>query len=170
VARFSVRIQTLPRDEQFPPGDDALGGALWSRLRGQLPRAVPRPLLLTLFESTVQVVDLPPILASGQDIHRACSAFASQPGAEALAAVGVMTRRRGEVVVGQFAVAFVEWPDGRWWSCTRPLDPLARPLDGSEDDVQRAVEGASKPGGLGAWFRRARYEQLTLRIDSPAVN
>ncbi len=170
MLKLSLSIQHLPRDDAFPGDDDALGGALWSRLRGQLPRGVPRPVLLTVFAESVQVVDLPPILASGHDVHRACAAFASQEGAEALAAVGVMTRRRGAAALGQFAVAFVEWADGRWWCCTRPLDPLGRPLEGSEDDVQRAVDGASKPGGLGAWFRRARFEQLHIRIDSPAVN
>jgi hypothetical protein len=170
TTRLSLRIDHLERSDDFPQDDDALGTALWRRLRAQLPRGVPRPLLLVLFERSVQVVDLPPILRSGQDVHRACSAFASQPGAEALAAVGVMTRRRREEVLGQFAVAFVEWPDGRWWCCTRPLDPLGRPVERSEDDVQRAIDGAAKPGGLGAWFRRARYEQLTLRIEAPDVN
>lgn len=170
MTRLQLRIQHLGRDQQFPHEDDALGGALWSRLCSHLPRGVPRPVLLTFFAESVQVTDLPPILKSGMDVHRACAAFASQEGAQALAVVGVMNRRRQEVALGQFAVAFIEWNDGRWWACTRPLDPLARPLEGSEDDVQRAVDGASKPGGLGAWFRRARYERLTLRIDSPTVN
>lgn len=170
MARLHLRIQHLERDAAFPHDGDALGEALWARLRSELPRGVPRPALLTLFSESVQVIDLLPILRSGQDVHRACAAFASQEGAQALAAVGVMNRRRAGTVLGHFGVAFVEWPDGRWWCCTRPLDPLGRPLEGSEDDVQRAVDGAAKPGGLGAWFRRARYEQLNVRIDGPPVN
>lgn len=166
-----VRLAHAPRDPDFPRGDDdALGLALWDRLGRALLQGPPRPALITLFPEVAQVVDLPPILHAGGDVHRAIAAFASQPEAEALAAAGVMVRRREGRPLGRFAMVFVEWPDGRWWSCARPLDAAGQPVVGVPDDLQRAVDGAPKPGGLGAWFRRARFEGLRLSWSGEAIN
>ncbi len=170
MAKFKVRLTHVPRDPTFPRADDALGVHLWSMLVAKLEGGPPRPALFTFFAEAVQIVDVAPLVAPGIDVHHAFSAFASQPDAEAMAALGVMVRRQHNKVVGQFAVAFIEWPDGRWWSCSRPLNPAGQPLEGAEDDIQRAVDGAPKPGGLGAWFRRARFEGITLKLEGELVN
>ena len=170
MAKVQVRLANVPRHPTYPEGDDALGEHLWSMIVDKLTQGVPRPALFTFFAESVQIVDALPLVGSAGDAHRAISAFASQPGAEAVASLGVMVRRQGNNVIGQFVVAFVEWSDGRWWSCVRPLDARGAPLRGTEDDVQRAWEGASKPGGLGAWFRRARYEGITLKLEGELVN
>ncbi len=169
MTRLRVRIAHAPREPDFPAGDDALGEAVWGRLVEAVGKGPVRPLLVTIFSEVAQLVDLPPVLAAG-DPHRGIAAFASQPGAEALAAAGVMVRRNAGRVVGRFAMVFIEWPDGRWWSCEHPLDADGALLLEAEDDVQRAVDGAPKPGGLGAWFRRARFEQLALRWEGGEAN
>lgn len=167
---IKLRLAHAARDPDFPADDDALGASLWRMLVSKLPRGVPRPALFTLFPEAAQIVDMPPILAAGVDVHQATASFASQPGVEALATVGVMTRRRGAQVLGRFAIAFVEWPDGRWWCSAHPLDSAGQLMEGVETDLTRAVDGAPKPAGLGAWFRRARFEGLTLKLDGGEVN
>ncbi len=169
MTRVRVRLAHAPRDPDFPDGDDALGTAVWGRLVQAVGKGPVRPMLVAVFAEVAQLVDLPPVLAAG-DPHRGIAAFASQPGAVALAAAGVMVRRNGGRVVGRFAMVFIEWPDGRWWSCDHPLDAEGALLSGVEADVQRAVDGAPKPGGLGGWFRRARFEQLALKWEGGEVN
>jgi hypothetical protein len=109
-----------------------------------------------------------PILAASPDQHRAIAAFASQAGARALAIAGVLGRRNRGALVGRDAVVFVEWPDGRWWWCRRALGVPGAPAVDAIDTVERAVEGAAKPGGLGGWFGRARFEQLRVRLEGEA--
>ncbi len=159
------RAGVYPRDD-----DDALGLALWGRLCAAIPHGMPRPALFTFFPEVAQIVDLPPVLAAGGDVHRAIAAFASQPEAEAIAAAGVMVRRRQGRVVGRAAMVFLEWPDGRWWACAHPLDGEGQFVAQVPDDLQRAVDGAPKPAGLGAWFRRARFEGLSLRWGGELLN
>lgn len=170
MPRIHIRLAHAARDPDFPAADEALGASLWSMLVTKLPRGVPRPALVTLFGDTAQIVDLPPILAAGVDVHQATAAFASQEGAEALATVGVMSRLRAGRTIGRFAVVFIEWPDGRWWCSSHALDASGQLLSELETDVTRAVDGAPKPAGLGAWFRRARYEGLRLTLDGGEVN
>ncbi|MBM4390228.1 MAG: hypothetical protein FJ090_03830 [Deltaproteobacteria bacterium] len=162
---MKLRISHLSRQPRFCGDDDALGAEVWSELDRHLQRGVPRPAVLTIFPEVVQVVDLSPLLIAVPDHHRAVSSFASQNGAEAIALAGVLLRRRAGAVLGRDAVVFIEWSDGRWWWCRRPLGVPGTPVADADDTVERAVEGAAKPMGLGGWFGRARFEQMRIQLD-----
>ncbi len=165
MPRVKIKISHLPRQPRYSGDDDALGQELWSELDRQLHRGVPRPAVLTLFPEVVQVVDVSPLLNVVPDHHRAVSSFASQDGAEALALAGVLVRRRAGTLLGRDAVVFIEWPDGRWWWCRRPLGVPGTPVVDADDTVERAIDGAAKPMGLGGWFGRARFEQMRIKLD-----
>ncbi len=130
--------------------------------------------MLLLTDEEAHLIDIGPLLKEGESLHgRAVSALASVAGVEAMACVGLLTRRQRGLPPTRFAVAFVEWPDGRWWLARRALveeggrlvvDALA------EVDVERAVDGASKPGGLGGWFRRVRMEGLRVVLSRDVEN
>jgi len=155
--------------------DDALGLAVWRMLAEALQRGMPPPAVLLLTAEHAHLVDIVPLLKQGEKLDgRGVAGFASIEGVEAMAAVGVLTRRHRGVPSGRFGLAFLEWPDGRWWLGRRAmaeaeggrpaLDPLA------EVEVERAVDGASKPGGLGGWFRRVRLEGLRAELHTEVEN
>ncbi len=170
MPRVKIRVSHLSRQPRFSGDDDALGEEIWSELDRQLRRQaedkrVPRPAVLTLFPEVVQVVDVSPLLDVVPDHHRAVSSFASQDGAEGLALAGVLLHRRNGALLGRDAVVFIEWPDGRWWWCRRPLGVPGTPVVDADDTVERAIDGAAKPSGLGGWFARARFEQMRIKLD-----
>jgi hypothetical protein len=165
-----VRVALGSRGPDFPREDEALGRALLARLVSRLERGPVAPAVVILREERVQVVDLRPMLQPGRDVHRLISALAGGQGVEALAVVGILTRKRKGGPAARYGGVFVEWGDGRWWAGFRPLDEHARLMPTDMDDVQRAVDGLPRPGGLGGWFSRARFQDLhaEVRADAPA--
>ncbi len=164
-----TRVAIAPRDlDRFPLDDDALGSSLMGLVEGVITDrgALPRPVVLALRPEQIEQYELKDLLGGGADVHRFISAVAGQPGVEAVALLGVVGVRFGRGgVPTPAAVSFVEWPDCRWWSAVRPLED--RSLRSDWPAIQRAaVDGYPRPGGMGAWFSRARRERLQLRVAS----
>lgn len=172
---FSVRLRVAdgPRQPAWPTGDDdALGQAVLARLLDRIARGPVRPALLLFWADRVQVLDLVPLLRKGGDTHRLIAALAGQEGIEAVAVAGPMVRRHRSQVVERTAGVFVEWTDGRWWGTFRPLTDEGRLMPTDSHDVLRAVDGLPRPGGLGAWFSRARFQGLRAEVrptEAPPV-
>ncbi|MFZ5481471.1 MAG: hypothetical protein ACOZNI_32215 [Myxococcota bacterium] len=165
-----VRVAVAPRGDEFPREDEALGRAMFARLVKRLERGPVAPAVIVLREDRAQIVDLRPMLARGRDAHRLVAALAGGEGVEAIAVVGIVNRRRrGAPAVERYGGVFVEWSDGRWWAAFRPLDDAMRLVPTDMDDVSRAVDGQARPGGLGGWFSRARFQGLRaeIRVDAP---
>lgn len=164
-----VRVAVAPRGADFPFDDEALGRALDLRLAQRLERGPVAPAVLVLRADQVQIVDLRPILGRGGDSHRYLAALAGGENVEAIGVVGIVTRRRRGGPPLRYSGVFLEWPDGRWWAAFRPLDDAMRLIPTDTDDIQRAVDGAARPGGLGGWFSRARFQGLRaeVRPDGP---
>ncbi len=185
---MELRVRSGPRGARFPlpledtlngiersERDDAIGLAAWRLLAEALGRGLPPPAVLLLGSDVVHLVDVVPLLRAGEKLDgRGVAGFASLPNVEVMALIGVLQRRSRGVPNGRFGVAFLEWPDGRWWLAQRPvheqpegrlaLDPLV------EVNVERAVDGRGKPGGIGGWFRRARVEGLRASLSSALDN
>ena len=167
-----IRIGIGPRDKQrFPLEDDALGMALYTRLEQMIgEKGLPRPAVLALQERQVLQYDILPLLKNGADVHRFVSAVAGQGEIEAVASVGLVKlgnprrSKNGRLA----AMCFVEWPDTRWWGALRLLEGKAFREDWPVV-FRCAVDGDPRPAGVGAWFSRARRENLRLnaQIDGP---
>ncbi len=159
-----VRIQVVQRAPRFEGGDDALGFTLLGLLEERLPRGVPRPAMFVFREDRVEIVDLVPLLG-GPDLHCRVACFAGQEGVEAIALVGVIVRERSTPKEHRFGSVFVEWTDGRWWAAWRSLgrDVQVDPAHGPW--VQRAIDRIPRPAGFGAWFSRARFQGLKVRLE-----
>lgn len=167
-SRIHVRVAVEPRLPAWPVGDDeALGRAALDRLVARMARGPIRPSALLFRATTVHVVDLVPILQLGPDPHRRIAGLAGGDGLDALALVGPMVRRVRGQPVERFAGVFLEWPDGRWWAAFRPTDEHGRLVPTDSDDVLRAVDGNPRPGGLGGWFSRARFQGLRAELSGP---
>ncbi len=166
--RFGSRSPTFAAPGDGTEGDDALGLSVARLLTQALTRGTPPPAVLLLTGENVYIIDVVPLLQGGERLDgRAIAAFASLADVQVMAVVGVLTRTVRGAEPARCAVAFLEWPDGRWWLGRRAvvqqeggfvLDPLA------ELDVERAVDGLSKPRGLGGWFRRVRVEGLQAHL------
>lgn len=156
--RLSVR--TGPREPRFPHDDDALGLVVWGMVADAVGRRAAPPAVFLFTEREAHLVDLRPVVKDRAQAHRRIAGFAGMEGVEALGLVGVLVRRKRGMPTWRYAVAFLEWPDGRWWLGHRRVmeDGTFSPL--FDVEVQRAVDGAALPGGLGGWFRRARIEGL----------
>lgn len=168
-----IRIGIGPRDKvRFPFEEDALGRALYTRLEQAINKGqLPRPAVLALMETQITQYDILPLVQSGADVHRFVSAIAGQVGIEAVVSVGLVRvgPRRGRSRASPLAaMCFVEWPDSRWWGALRLLQNKQFREDWPV--VYRcAVDGDPRPGGVGAWFSRARREKLRFnaQLDSP---
>jgi hypothetical protein len=163
-----TRVAYGPRDpERFPSEMDALGRSLYQLIEGVVREQgkLPRPCILGIRDELVERYDLPGIVQSGGDVHAFTAAVAGQAGVEVVAIVGVLGVARGrdrERLPG--LCVFVEWPDGRWWNALRIVRD-ARLHEEMPVMIRTADEGYPRPGGLGGWWSRSRFQGLSLRIS-----
>lgn len=148
--------------------DDALGLAVMRLVMGAFAGGAPPPAAMLFTDEQVHIVELLPLLRAGEPMDgRGVAGLASVPDVACMAVVGVFTRSGPGVAPTRHAVAFVEWPDGRWWLGRRVVveDAGQVRLDAlAEVEIERAIDGAGKPRGLGGWFRRVRVEGLAARL------
>lgn len=164
--RFRLQVRTGPRFPRFPEDDEAFGEALWALVAARLDTGVPRPFAVMTRAEVAHVVDLAPLLAEPRRAHRMVAGLTAVEGVDALAVLGGFFRRKRGGPVDRFALAFIEWPDGRWWLCQQRLDRDGRKVPEFEVEVQRATDGLPRPGGLGGWFSRARFEEIHTSFES----
>lgn len=154
---------------RFPVEEEAIGPSVLALVEEAAAKGPPRPAVLGLGPEHVEQYDLLPLLRAKADVHRFVAAVAGQEGLEAVGLVGTLgVRFGGRRNKPQAAlVVFFEWSDGRWWSAVRPLHE--RKL---RDDwpalIRTAEEGHPRPGGLGGWWSRARFEGLRLQAANVA--
>lgn len=166
MAGIRVRVTSSRRPPDFPAtdADDALGRDLLGRVLRVVAKGSPPPALLLLFRDEIRFIYVGPLFAATRDHHRVIASFAGLEDLEAIAILGRFTQRQKGLEPRPLAGAFIEWPDGRWWASWRPLDEKGRPIPTDEEELLRAVDGRSRPGGLGGWFGRARFENLRAQL------
>jgi hypothetical protein len=160
-------VHTGPRDlEHLPEDDDALGDAIFQKVRAASQKGLPRPAVLVIDATQVRQYDAVPLLRRGpSDQGRLLAAVGGQPDAECAAFAGTLTVRAGpRAQPARALVVYLEWPDNRWWTAWQLLDGDGQPV-GDEPRVRRAVDGAPRPRGMGGWFARTRREGLRLRME-----
>ena len=164
MSGIRVRVTVARRAPEFTSvDDDSFGRNLLARVLRASGRGPISPAVVLLGED-VRIVYVGPLLAASKDRHRVLASLAGQPGVEAIAILGRFTQRQPGAEVRALAGVFVEWPDGRWWASWRPVEPNGRLIPTDEDEVLRAVDGRARPGGLGGWYARARFEGLRAEL------
>lgn len=177
MSSLRTRVTQAARDpERFPTeSDEALGQSLLARVEALVgEKKLPRPALLLLGPEQVTQVDLLPVQRAGANMHRfiaACTRVDLEVDVVALVGVmGLRLSKKSKQAVPA-AMVFLERPDCRWWSAQRVLKDkqLSEELPVR---LRRAEEGWPRPGGLGGWWSRGRYEGLELKLkrDAPTVH
>ncbi|MDP2312738.1 MAG: hypothetical protein Q8P41_07520 [Pseudomonadota bacterium] len=165
MSGIRVRVTLARREPDFAATeDDAFGRGLLDRVLRALGRGPMPPAVFLFRRDDVQIVYVAPLLAAAKDPHRVLASLAGQPGVEAIAVLGRFTQRQKGAQPRKLAGTFVEWTDGRWWASWRPVDDNGRLIPTDEDEVLRAVDGQPRPGGLGGWFTRARFEGIRAEL------
>ncbi len=165
MSGIRVRVTLARRAPDFEAADDdVLGRTLVDRVLKTLGKGPTPPAAFLFRANDVQIIYVAPLLAAAKDPHRVLASLAGQPGVEAIAIVGRFTQRAKGAHARKLAGTFVEWTDGRWWASWRPVDDAGRLIPTDEDEVLRAVDGRPRPGGLGGWFTRARFQGLRAEL------
>jgi hypothetical protein len=160
-----IRVTLARRSPDFVAADDdAFGRGLVARVLKVVGRGPLPPAVFLFRADDVQIIYVAPLLAGVKDPHRVLASLAGQPGVESMAILGRFTQRQKGAEPRRLAGTFVEWADGRWWASWRPVDNAGRLIPTDEDEVLRAVDHRSRPGGLGGWFTRARFEGIRAEL------
>jgi len=164
-----VRVTLARRSPDFVAADDdGFGRGLVARVLKVVGRGPLPPAVFLFRAEDVQIIYVAPLLAGVKDPHRVLASLAGQPGVEAMAILGRFTQRQKGAGPRKLAGAFVEWTDGRWWASWSPVDDAGRLIPTDEDEVLRAVDHRPRPGGLGGWFTRARFEGIRAEFTPMA--
>lgn len=161
-----MRAFQSPRDlGRFPREDAALGAAVFGLVESALEKGLPRPALFVFFDGQVDRFELAPLMRQPPKARdRMIAAIAGQREVECVALLGVLQiKRPGPLPTGRSAVAFIEWPDNRWWTTWLPLGSDGVPVR-EAIEVRSAIEGFPRPGGVGGWFSLARRTGLRLHV------
>jgi hypothetical protein len=67
------------------------------------------------------------------------------------------------------AMAFVEWPDGRWWHWRALVDPDRSAVRNDTATVRNALDGDPLPDHLGRWWSTGRRRRFTLALRRAEV-
>ena len=163
-----LQVRSGPRVPRFPAEDEALGSAMWSVLSRAVAQGQAPPAVFLFTAERVLVTGLGPVIADPRRTHRLVAALAGMDGIEAVAMVGLLFRRRRGMPAWRYAVVFLEWPDGRWWLAQRRVDEAGRFAGDADVEVLRAIDDVPRPGGVGGWFTRARFEGLRAHLEPGA--
>lgn len=166
--RLQLRVQAGPRAlDRLPLDDDDLGEAIFRDAAERISRGAPAPTAIALTPTSVQRIDLGPVIRLGAGAPlRFLASMAGQPDVDCLAQLAVLQQRRAGRPPERGLCLFIEWTDCRWWLRWLPLDAEGGPRWAALH-TRRAREGWPRPNGLGGWFSLARRAELRLRLEAP---
>ncbi len=152
--------------QEFPADEEALGRALFRQLQiKMLQEEKDLAHFLLIDAEVVELITLHKIKGWVGDQHRLLSGLAGARDLQFCALILHCPIPRGIFYGAQPTgkwpngpVVFLEQPNNQWW-----LGWQERDLMLEHPRVVRAVDGATKPLGLGGWFSRARREQLQAK-------
>jgi hypothetical protein len=178
--RLRIRVlERRPHDE-----DEVEGRFLADLVRAARARGTAAPVAGVVREARTELIGLHDVAGRGLSVPSFLAGLCASepPGHTRPRAVGLagrfLVRQRVDASGGPpdagapVGLAFLEWPDCRWWHWRTLLDGEGKPVPDS-DTLRRAIDGDPLPGGLGRWWSHARRTGATVRYgklepDPPA--
>ena len=179
--RLRLQIRSVPLDERLPSDDDETGQHFAGWVRRAVVAGSAPPAAVVVRDHRTDVIALAPVLQARMPLARFVAGMSrstvDDAGVPALVGViGVVRANRRGTESGvsvPMAVAFLVWPDNRWWYWKALIDSDERALVDDTEVVQRAVDGDPMPAAFGRWWslgRRARMQiHLTRQSEGPAT-
>lgn len=172
MASLQLRVHLLKAPP--PLEDDALGEHLVGLVRDAAVRGAAPPVAVVVRPERTELLELGGLAGSGLSVPMLLAGLSrSAPeGVGAPVAIGVLGRflyRAPGAPPGPgapVALAFLEWPDCRWWHWRVALDASGGPRDDTELRL-RAVDGDALPNGLGRWWSLGRRSGAVIRYGPP---
>jgi hypothetical protein len=169
--RLPIRVLARPATD-----DEACGEHLAGIVQDAIGRGSRGAVAVAVREQRLELIELRGVMEAGVAVPMFLAGLtrSSPEGFGPPLAVGLAGRfqfRSGPASAASsppspVAVAFLEWPDCRWWQWTVMLDSAGQILPDS-DMRRRAVDGDPLPGGLGRWWTLGRRTRSTVRFGSP---
>jgi hypothetical protein len=176
MPKLRLTLRCLDRTEILP--DDEEGNRLSEMVRRAVEKGRASVVAVALREDRLDLISLGPIIAAKVPVQRFLAGLtrSTAEGAgmvDAVGVIGVVKAKRGVFGRGvgpnapaiPMAMAFLEWPDGRWWHWRALIDPEdPRILDASEI-LNRAVDGDPLPRDFGRWWSLGRRSKVTVHLS-----
>lgn len=173
--RVQLRIRAVPNAIPRSVDDEVEGERLVEWVQRAVDRGRAPPAAVILRPERTEIVAIGPAVKAGVPFPRLMGSLARSTVDDAglpyaVGLIGVVQLRR-RATPGQtapppvpMAVAFVEWPDNRWWYWRALVEPQGGGLRPDTESVSRAVEGDPMPGAFGRWWALARRANLRIHL------
>lgn len=172
MVHLRLPIRVLAHSPTDAIDDDACGERLARLVQEAIERGpgLSSAVAVAVRSERMELIDLRGILQAGVAVPLFLAGLSrSEPeGLGAPLAVGLAGRFqfRTRSTPGQpVGLAFLEWPDCRWWQWSVMLDSSGQMLPDS-DMRRRAIDGDPLPGGLGRWWTLGRRTRSVVRFGS----
>jgi hypothetical protein len=151
--------------------DDAEGEHLVATVRAGVARRARGAAAVIVRSERTEFIDLGGVIAARAPVPLFLAGLTrSEPDGKGLPlAVGMFGQLRFRApggAVAPVAIAFLEWPDCRWWHWRVVLDASGAPVPDTET-IRRASDGDALPAGLGRWWSLGRRTGRIVRYQEP---
>jgi len=168
---LQLTLRCLERADVLPDEDEG------NRLSRMVRRAVEHgraPIAaVALREDRLDLIGLAPVVAAKVPVKRFIAGLtrSTADGAGLVDAVGVIgvvrAAHEGEAAV-PMAMAFLEWPDGRWWHWRALIDAEGRSILDDSETWNRAIDGDPLPHDFGRWWSLGRRSKVSVHLSRSA--
>jgi len=168
MPKLRLTLRCLERTENLPDEEEG------SRLSGMVRRAVEKgraPVVaVALREDRLDLISLGPVIQAKVPVKRFIAGLtrSTADGAGMVDAVGVIgvvkAQRKGGTAV-PMAMAFLEWPDGRWWHWRALIDPDSQGILDDSEILNRAIDGDPLPNDFGRWWSLGRRSKVAVHLS-----
>jgi hypothetical protein len=157
--------------------DESLEAQLERLLRGATAARAAPPVAWCARGDRIELLPLAALRAAGVPTGPFLAALTRSTvddGSDPVDAVGLMGVFLGDPSAPgspavPMAMAFVEWPDGRWWQWRALVEPDLSAVRDDSATVRSALEGDPLPDRLGRWWSTGRRRRYTLALRRAEV-
>ncbi len=173
MPKLKLNLRCLDRTESLP--DDEEGSRLSGMVRQAVEAGRAPVAAVALREDRLDLISLGPLIAAKVPVKRFLAGLtrSTAEGAglvDAVGVIGVVKAQRGNETPIPMAMAFIEWPDGRWWHWRALVDPDTHGILDDSEILNRAVDGDPLPNDFGRWWslgRRAKVSVHLSKVEMP---
>jgi hypothetical protein len=170
---ISLQLRTVALQPGLDPSDEATGQRLVEWVRQAVGEGKAAPVAVLQRSGRMDIVGLGPIKYAGLPMPNFLAGLtrsevdgAGAP--EMLALIGVVQAKRNgadkDAPPIPMAVAFVEWPDNRWWFWKALIAHDKREIRPDTEVITTAVDGDALPRMFGRWWSFGRRAKMRVRL------